>query len=108
MSFAGSGDGARSTGEPDDESSPDVLNQFLDSVMSPLPLCDVLPETAAPSDAFSVFMEIVKRHIPEDKQKMLAVSCGAASVEAALSVRYVCGLALDEIRARVALGYAGR
>jgi hypothetical protein len=108
MSSPGACCGLPSTGEPDDEFSREVIDQFLDSVISPPLVPYELADTAVPSDAFTLFLEIVRQHIPKDKQELLIASRGAASIQAALSVEYVCGLALEEIRARVVYGYRDR
>jgi hypothetical protein len=108
MSFSGFGDDFPAMEDPDDDFPREVVQQVADLVASPEPIPDTPPETAVPSVAFSLFLEIVKRHIPPDKQQLFVASRGAPSIEAALSVDYVCGLALEEIQARVAAGSAGR
>jgi hypothetical protein len=96
-------------GNSDEAVSSDLVNALLESV-SPAGAqrLQTDPGFATPSDAFTLFIEMVREYLPPDKQQRLvqARSCGD-TLESALSVDFVFSLAMAEFRERFHLPSEG-
>jgi hypothetical protein len=79
---------------------PEVIDQLVETLADPSPVnLQADPLFATPNDAYGLFLELVRQHIPLDKQQMLIRARGKGdTLESALSVDFVLSLAMAELR----------